>query len=427
MHPVRLKPCPQPFGLSVRYALCWVVGIFGLAGMVQAQSITVTGSANGETITSVTYIDDGNLVVQNSSSGADDNDSEPVLVEFVDITRNGGTRLDEFNTGVVTAVTLNFIASSGFNAYVGNQTINSSSPNFAAAVRAVYSNRDIRDYMDKASSANSNNPNGDYDIFYQFALSNDDYIVMAERDGNSTISIQALDANGNRLPGSNEIIFQGGGNSAFQWDTGYRSGQDGNNGQTQELAVIDISLFNTNDNIFGLRVINNSGADNKILVASDDEFENNVPNPAGSALPIFTVLKTAQVANGSDPDFYLPGTDVIYTVTVTNSGLGSPDLGSFTFTDDLPDAVELFVGNFQGAGGPINFTEGSEPSDLDFSQVNVVYRNASGSAISPGSSGYNPNITSFEINFPAPDTFDGYDGTGPQPSFTVSYRVRIKE
>lgn len=404
-----------------------VASIALFTGAASAQSITVTGSANGETITSVTVIDNGTQIVQNAPSNADDNDPEPVIVQFVDIARNGGTRLDEFNTGVVTAVTLNFTASTGFNAYVGSQTINSGSPNFSAAVRTVYSNRNIRDYMDKAASANSNNPNGDYDIFYQFALSNDDYIVMTERDGNSQISIQALNSAGNRIPGSNEIIFAGGGNSAFTWDTGYRSSQDGNNGQTQQLAVVDISLFNTSANIFGLRVINNSGADNKILVASDDEFENNVPNPNGSALPVFSVLKTAQVNNGSDPDFYLPGTAVIYNVLVSNSGTGSPDAGSFTMSDDLPDGVELFVGDFQGSGGPIRFLDGSVSSGLDFSQANVIYRNAGGSVIAPGASGYNPAIRSFEITFPAPDTFDGYSGSGAQPSATFRYQVRIVE
>lgn len=186
---------------------------------------------------------------------------------------------------------------------------------------AVYSNRNLHDYMDKAANANSNNPNGDYDIFYQFALSNDDYIVMTERDGNSTISIQALNAAGNQIPGSNTITFQGGSNSAFVWDTGYRSSQNGNTNQTQELYVCD----------------------------------------------------------------------------------------------------------FQGAGGPIRFIEGAEGSELDFSQGNVVYRNASGNSIAPGASGFNPAIRSFEISFPAPDTFAAWDGTGAQPSFSIRYRARIAE
>lgn len=176
------------------------------------------------------------------------------------------------------------------------------------------------------------------DISYQFSLSNDDYLVVAERNGNSELSIQALNAAGAVIPGSQILVFKTGGNTFFEWDTGFRSQEDGNTNQTLELGVVDISQFGTNDNVFGLRVINNSGADNKIFVASDDPFTDNPPNP--TPLPIFTVLKSARVDNGTltaGDDFYVPSAEVIYRVTVTNSGGGSPDADSFTFTDTLPN------------------------------------------------------------------------------------------
>ncbi|MEO0510316.1 MAG: hypothetical protein AAF065_10710 [Verrucomicrobiota bacterium] len=389
-------------------------------------ALNITSSANSISITSITFDDNGSTVVQSSPSGADDNDPEPVLLDLMNL--QGGTVLDEFNTGVVTAIALNFTPSPGFDAYLDNQTISSTDTDFAEAVRVIYSDRNLRNYVNKNSSANANNPNGDYDILYEFALSNDDYIIVAERSGNSAISIQAIDENAIVIPGSETLNFVGGGNAPFTWDTGYRSDQDPNSNQTLELAVVDVRLFNTNDNIFGLRVINNSGADNKILVASEDTFANNIPNPGATLFPLFTVLKFAQVDDGnSDPgdDFYVPGAEIIYRVVVTNGGPGIPDSGTFVFSDDLPDEVDLFVGDFAGGGGgPIDFDDGSEPSNLGFSPGSVIYRNVGGTAISPGTSGYNELIRSFEIPFTG--SFEPWDGSGPQPNFEIEYRVRLK-
>jgi len=323
---------------------------------------------------------------------------------------------------------------------VDNQTVNSANiAAFTDAVRTIYSSRDIREYVAKESAV-SNNPNGDYDILYQYSLSNDDYIIVAERSGNSALSLLPLDAAGNVITGAQQLNLVDGVNSPYVWDTGYRSDQDPINNQTMELAVVDVGLFGTTQNIFGLRVINNSAADSKILIASDDTFTNNVPNPNGTQLPMFTVVKFVEVDDGnsdSGDDFYIPGTDVIYRIVITNSGEGSPDLGTFIFTDDLPDEVDLFVGDYAGSGsGPVDFTEGSTPSGLTYSFTNlsdagdsITFRNSGGTSIAPNDSlpatpGYDPSVRSFEIS--SPTNFAPWSGSGAQPSFTIEYRVRLK-
>jgi len=258
-------------------------GLFLFLGSVPA-AINITNMSFSADIVGVSYREDGSLVTQNSPATGENADSTTVDLIEIEIALAGGgtTTLDQFNTGVVSAVALNFPATEdGFEAFVGNQVIGTSDiSSFQDALREVYSNTSLRDYVNKSQNANANNPDGDYDIFYQYALSPEDYIVVAERDGNSEIQLQALDMNGNPVSGAETLVFQGGTNSAYTWDTGYRSALDTNSGQTLALSIVDIGLFGGSEDVFGLRVINNSGADNKIFIASDDTFINNKLNPA---------------------------------------------------------------------------------------------------------------------------------------------------
>lgn len=74
---------------------------------------------------------------------------------------------------------------------------------------------------------------------------------------------------------------------------------------------------------------------------------------------------------------------------------------------------------------PILFDDGPEPSNLSFVAGDVIYRDSGGAVIaSPGTTGYNPAIRSFEIPFDV-IPFAGWGGSGTQPSFTLEYRVRL--
>ena len=159
---------------------------------------------------------------------------------------------------------------------------------------------------------------------------------------------------------------------------------------------------------------------------------------APNAPPLFTVLKFVQVddgnANASD-DFYVPGAEILYRVIITNSGTGSPDEDSFVFTDDLPDEVTLFVGDYVGGGGgPVDFSNGIVSSSLNYSfgglsdtNDSIVFKDSGGSPIIPNAvanGGYDDAVRSFEIT--ADGTFAPSSGSPPNPSIEIEYRVRLK-
>ena len=65
-------------------------------------------------------------------------------------------------------------------------------------------------------------------------------------------------------------------------------------------------------------------------------------------------LNASKVVNVFDPAneglFALPGNDVLYTITLTNTGDGTVDDGSLFFVDALPPEVVFFNGDADGPG-----------------------------------------------------------------------------
>ncbi len=131
------------------------------------------------------------------------------------------------------------------------------------------------------------------------------------------------------------------------------------------------------------------------------------------------------------PESYgVPGTDVLYSVTVTNEGDGPSGVDSILFIDDLPPELEFYNGDVDD-GGPetnaVSFTQSAGAgltftyaSDVAFSNAGAAPASFAACTYSP-SPGYDPDVTYVCINP------KGAMQTGaPDPTFTVSFRTRIK-
>lgn len=122
---------------------------------------------------------------------------------------------------------------------------------------------------------------------------------------------------------------------------------------------------------------------------------------------------------GSPDRFNAPGSDVAYTLTVTNSG-GSPvDLGSLVLTDVLPANVTFYNGDYDPAvpgTGPFQLTAGS--SGVTLAAGGRAYSNNNGStyAYTPAS-GYDANVDAVRL------TPTG--SMAANSSFTIRFRARI--
>jgi hypothetical protein len=266
----------------------FVVGMFGAASASWAAIINLN-SSNNINITQVEYVvtsggSVSSVTQTTSASGTNQIDGPVNIVSMTGDLGGAFVTLDNFNTADVSAVNLNLPADpTGFSVINGGSQIGPSDLTaFEAAVKDSVSNENLLNYVDKAGSTDPAPGDGfDYDIIFRFGLVSTDYLVLAERDGNSAFQIRALDENGAEIVGADILQIVSGNNSPLsEWSSGYgASGDPNGNNQPMYLSIISAQLFNTTSSIFGLRIFNPGGADTKLLAASEDVFTDNPENP----------------------------------------------------------------------------------------------------------------------------------------------------
>ncbi len=163
--------------------------------------------------------------------------------------------------------------------------------------------------------------------------------------------------------------------------------------------------------------------------ARDGEVEDYAVMIASHRAVLGIAKSSGIYAPASTYQFAVPGSAVLYTLTTTNSGTGSPDSDSLFIADNLPATLEFFNGDFDGAGpatGAVYFTSNNSgltfdlSTDLAFSNQASAPANFAACSYTP-TAGYDPNIKFICLN---PKGTMNY-GT-PNPSFSVQFLARIK-
>jgi uncharacterized repeat protein (TIGR01451 family) len=139
-------------------------------------------------------------------------------------------------------------------------------------------------------------------------------------------------------------------------------------------------------------------------------------------MPSLAIAKTSApyITTAGSPDrFNAPGSDVAYTLTVTNSG-GSPvDLSSLVLTDVLPTTVTFYNGDYNSASpgmGPFELTAGS--SGVTLPAGGRAYSNNNGSTyVYTPAAGYDANVDAVRL------TPSG--SMAANSSFTIRFRARV--
>lgn len=127
--------------------------------------------------------------------------------------------------------------------------------------------------------------------------------------------------------------------------------------------------------------------------------------------------------------YALPGADMIYTIAVSNTGLGSVDTDTVFLVDSLPAEVTFYNGDMDDGGGlttdPVAFAQTGSGLTLtyasDVAYSNAVAKPASFAACTyTPAAGYDANVRHICFN-PKGEFLAG----SPDPEFTLSFRVRI--
>ncbi len=268
--------------------------IFLSPKFISAQTLyNVKLGTDNKKITEVQFVFNGNTITQTNGYGSSNAPASrqtnlPVLMNYSKI-NDGGTikNLSFFNASGAYVTNNNFTnAATGVGVYnEGNETLTSNGvPAWEAAMQNMVVSRNALNYLFYDGS--SNIPAGaDFDIYWAKALTNDDNLVVSERNGNTNFNIVPLDINGNVITSARELRFgftdgaqSSDGNKKYDWNIGYGSlGRNAN--QPQYFSVIDVELFNTNQPIYGFRIDNNGNADVKFYGLSDNTYDDNPTNP----------------------------------------------------------------------------------------------------------------------------------------------------
>ncbi|MEL7451988.1 MAG: hypothetical protein AAGJ50_01255 [Pseudomonadota bacterium] len=148
---------------------------------------------------------------------------------------------------------------------------------------------------------------------------------------------------------------------------------------------------------------------------------------AGSAA--LDVVKTVEVFDPASEDLLaVPGNDVLYTITVTNSGTGAVDPDTIFIVDELPAEVVFFNGDVDGPGpetGRVAFSQTGtgltfDPvTDVAFATGNVRPTDIS-ACTHPASSGFDP-----AIRFVCLTPRGTLNAAAPDPEFALTFRARL--
>jgi uncharacterized repeat protein (TIGR01451 family) len=146
--------------------------------------------------------------------------------------------------------------------------------------------------------------------------------------------------------------------------------------------------------------------------------------PQANLLVLKSVAAESDSNGGTNPKS-TPGSTAVYTITVTNTGAGGTDRSSLLLTDFLPAELEFWSGDFDGAGSPLWFLNGSPSSGLVWlftglasTTDRVEFADGSGQVIVPNG-GYDPAVRELRIRFDERMRPAG-------SSFSVRFRVRVK-
>lgn len=164
------------------------------------------------------------------------------------------------------------------------------------------------------------------------------------------------------------------------------------------------------------------------LILSNGEVEDYAFTSLGVAT--LTTVKSSSVysPSGTMP-FSVPGNDMLYTISVANTGSASTDANSVTVIDALPSTLTFFNGDIDGAGpltGAVSFTQTgagltfTAATDLRYSNLAAAPATFAACTYTPVA-GYDPAVRYICVN----PKGAMLSGGSPTPQFDVQFRARI--
>lgn len=239
--------------------------IFQATTAVFAQVVTVTETENFVPMERVTYLIEGQELIQTEPEENQNPSPEnlPVIISGIQIEGGRTIYATTRNPSVANpnpAIGSNEIRPTAIQIVRSDNTIISHrDQEFFSNLEAVVSTPDIRSYWD--INAQPSIPRGDpfVDLIYSDPVVTSGFLLYTERDGNSPTDFIALGRNGEPIEGANTIEVRG-----YQWKTGIHHVSNVPE-QSQEMVLFSPALFESDEPIFGIRIIAVNEPDGKLV------------------------------------------------------------------------------------------------------------------------------------------------------------------
>jgi len=131
----------------------------------------------------------------------------------------------------------------------------------------------------------------------------------------------------------------------------------------------------------------------------------------------------------------IPGATMLYTITITNQGIGPVDSNSLVIIDPIPEHTSLFVNDIEPPGsGPLLFLDGTIPSGLSYTFTSlgsttddIDFSGDGGATYTyvpvPDSHGFDGNVSHIRVS--PKGAFQG-SSTPPAPYADLKFKVRVE-
>lgn len=254
---------------------------------------------------------------------------------------------------------------------------------------------------------------------YSSSLQNSGVLTLDAQGNTNAVWVFLIGSTLTTAVSSSMLLINGGQQSNVFWQVGSSATLGVSSAFKGTIIALTSITLNTSANVSG-RVLARNGT-----VTLDS---NTV-----SLFPTLTFAKS--VVAYSDPvnvttnPKAIPGAEMLYTITVTNSGYGAADNNTTVVTDPIPANMSMCVSTLC-SNPPVVFSCSAAPAcGLTYTAANVTYSNQAGggapysySAL-PDAAGYDSVVTGVQIN-PA-GIFNGASG-GSNPSFSLALKMKIK-
>jgi len=191
-------------------------------------------------------------------------------------------------------------------------------------------------------------------------------------------------------------------------------------------------VFTVNAQLTG----NPVGTLTNVATVSSNGQTNSASDTDAIVYPALMNTKTVSVqsdpVNGTTNPKNIPGAEVLYTITISNTGQGTVNTDVMTLSDAISPNLEVYVG---AASGPVTFTDGTVSSSLMYTFTSlssatddITFSNDGGISFSytpvPDAAGYDAAVTNIRVT--PKGKMAAWSGSGPYPSFSLGLKARIK-